>query len=151
MDEANAYFGRAARIFTMLQKRYPDNELAGLAGVRAGENYIRIKDKKRALEVLQSVYENENYDGSTVLAAAMFWSAWCHELIAAELSVNNYGSGAGEHMQEAFKLYNRVRYEHSTTVWAKKSRGRLSSKAFEKIIAEDKKRRERLLEGLKSR
>ena len=144
MDQANAEFIRAARIFTMLQKRYPDNMLAGLAGVRAGENLIRLKDYGRAIEILQKVYENEDYDGSTVLAAAMFWTAWASELKAAE----EYRSDG---KMVAFKLYNRVRFEHSATPWAKKARGRLASKAFEKIIEGEKKRREALLEGLKNR
>lgn len=144
LDEANKNFMRAARIYTQLQERYPQHPLAGAAGVRGGQNLMRVGEFAEALAVLEMVYENEEYDGPDIRARAMYWSGFAHEKIAVRQQ-------RGNAKREAFKLYNRIRFEYSASKWAKLARGRLASQDFAKLVEEDLKRREQAMEALKQR
>ena len=139
-------FLNAAMVFTKLQERFPDDPLAGLAGVRAGQNFMRAHQYQNAIDAFQVVIDNENYDGGSIRARAMFWSAYSRELYPA--SESDYRT-RGRMISEAYQLYRRITFDFQDSIWAKRARGRLADPTFERIIELENKERERMLEALK--
>ncbi len=125
----------AATVFGKLQSRFPEDPLAGLAGLRSAMNYMRAGDYETAINTFKVVVDNETYDGREVRAQALFWSGVSHERLLATA--------------EAYQIYRRTTFDFPDSNWAKRSRGRLADPAFARIIDEEKKAREQLLEGLK--
>ena len=125
----------AARVFKKLQERFPNDPLAGLAGLRSAQNYLRAGDYNEAVVGFQSVIDTEQYDGKTIRSRAMFWMGITYERL--------------ENLQEAYETYRRVTFDFPDSVWAKRSRGRLADPTFARIIEEEKLARERMLEALK--
>ena len=125
----------AATVFGKLQSRFPDDPLAGLAGLRSAMNYMRAGDYETAIDAFKLVVDNETYDGREIRAQALFWSGVSHERLLAT--------------PEAYQIYRRTTFDFPDSNWAKRSRGRLADPAFARIIEQEKEAREQLLEGLK--
>ena len=125
----------AATVFGKLHRRFPDDELAGLAGLRSAMNYMRANDYKTAIEVFQLVVDDESYDGREIRAQALYWSGLSHERLS--------------ETKRAYQIYRRAAFDFPDSIWAKRSRGRLADPAFAKIIEMEEEAREQLLEGLK--
>ena len=132
-------------VFSKLQNRFPDDALAGLAGVRAGQNFMRAQQYDKAIEVFQAVIDNENYEGGRIRAQAMFWSAYSRELFPVD--EGNYKL-RGRLITESYQMYRRITFDFPDSIWAKRSRGRLADPVFEKIIKDENLARERMLEAL---
>ena len=126
----------AATVFGKLQSRFPDDPLAGLAGLRSAMNYMRAGDYETAIDAFKVVVDNETYDGREIRAQALFWSGVSHERLLAT--------------PEAYQIYRRTTFDFPDSNWAKRSRGRLADPAFARIIKQEKEAREQLLEGLKN-
>jgi len=141
-------FLNAAMVFTKLQERFPENKLAGLAGLRASQNFMRAHQYEPAIKGFEIVYDNEKYDGREIRSQAMYWCGLSNERYAGIMSEGNY-RGRGNAMNNAYKLYRRVTFDFPDSKWAKYARGRLSDPVFERIIQVEKEARERMIEALK--
>ncbi len=141
-------FLNAAMVFTKLQERFPDDKLAGLAGLRAAQNFMRAHQYVQAIEGFEVVYRNEKYEGREIRSQAMYWCGLSNERSAGIMSDGNY-KGRGKAMNDAYKLYRRVTFDFSDSKWAKYARGRLTDPAFERIIQVENEARERMIETLK--
>lgn len=104
---------KAAQIFGRLQTRFPDHELAGQAGLRAGRIYFHVERYHDAIRALQSVIENESYDGATLRSHAMYWAGRCHQLLRQPLL--------------AYALFKRITYDFPESRWAAFARAQLST------------------------
>jgi TolA-binding protein len=122
---------KAAQIFERLQTRFPNHELAGKAGLRAGQIYMRAEEFSSAVQALLSVVNNESYDGPTLRSEAMYWTGKCHQALRKEL--------------QAYALYKRITYDFPESKWAAYARGELST---ERLLRLDRQLEiERLQEG----
>ena len=142
-------FLNAAMVFTKLQERFPEDKLAGLAGLRASQNFMRAHQYEPAIKGFEIVYDNEKYDGREIRSQAMYWCGLSNERYAGIMSEGNY-RGRGEAMNNAYKLYRRVTFDFPDSKWAKYARGRLSDPVFERIIQVEKEARERMIEALEN-
>lgn len=133
-------FLNAAMVFAKLEERFPNDPLAGLAGLRAAQNYMRAHQYEKAIRGFQVVIDNEEYDGRDVRAQALYWSGLSHERLP-----------AGAMMNEAYQIYRRITFDFPDSKWAKYARGRLADPAFEKIIALEAQDRERMIQALKEK
>jgi outer membrane protein assembly factor BamD (BamD/ComL family) len=113
---------KAAQIFERLQERFPSDDLAGTAGLRAGQIYMRAEDLPAAIKALESVFNNEGYDGPTLRCEAMYWAGRCHTMMRKDL--------------QAYALYKRITYDFPESKWAAYARSQLSS---ERMLNLDKK------------
>lgn len=141
-------FLRAALIFGKLQERFPDHELAGLAGLRSAQNYMRMHQYEKAIAGFKIVVDNETYDGLEIRAQALYWSGLSHERWVGIMAEGNY-KARGSSLQAAYQTYRRVTFDFPESKWAKMARGRLADAAFARIIELEEKERERMLETLK--
>ncbi len=135
MELARQQYLNAARVFKKLQDRFPTDPLAGLAGLRSAQNYMRAGDFAQAIAGFQKVYDTQEYDDKTIRSQAMYWAGISNERLG--------------QLQQAYQLYRRTTFDFPDSVWAKQSRGRLADPAFAKIIAEEQTERQRMLESLK--
>jgi tetratricopeptide (TPR) repeat protein len=103
---------RSAEIFSRLQERFPDHELAGKGGLRAGQAYMRAGENRSALNAFKSVFEHEAYDGPKIRAQAMYWAGMCYEPL-------------GEPMA-AYSIYKRLTFDFPESKWASFARSQLS-------------------------
>ncbi|MFZ9935507.1 MAG: tetratricopeptide repeat protein [Luteolibacter sp.] len=142
-------FLNAAMVFSKLQERFPDDPLAGLAGLRAAQNFMRAHQYQEALAQFQQVIDSEQYDGPEIRAQAIYWSGISHER-AAGLMVQSNFRGRGDSITSAYQLYRRVTFDFPDSKWAKFARGRLADPVFERIINEEKTARERMIEQIKA-
>lgn len=137
-------FLKAAMVYSKLQERFPDNPLAGLAGLSAAQNYMRAHQYDQAIAGFQIVIDNEQYDDRDIRAQAMYWSGLSHE--------RQPGRGyreRGTAMLSAYQLYRRVTFDFPDSKWAKYARGRLADPVFSDIIELEASEREKMLEALK--
>ncbi len=141
-------FLNAAMVFSKLHERFPDDPLAGLAGLRAAQNFMRAHQYGAAIAQFEEVIDNEQYDGGEIRAQAIYWTGICHERAVGLMSENNW-RGRGEGIREAYELYRRVTFDFPDSKWAKYARGRLADPTFERIIREENEARERMIETLK--
>jgi tetratricopeptide (TPR) repeat protein len=111
---------KAAQIFERLQTRFSDSELAGKAGLYAGQTYMRANEYKKAITALMRVVNDESYDGKILRSGAMYWSAKCHQKL--------------NHLMEAYALYKRITYDFPESKWAAWARAELSE---EKLLRLD--------------
>ena len=142
-------FLKAAMVFAKLQERFPDDPLAGNAGLRAAQNLMRAHQYGAAIDQFRIVIEREDYDDNSVRAQAMYWSGLAYERAVSLMSLDNY-RGRGTGMQEAYELYRRVTFDFSDSKWAKYSRGRLADPAFASIIEKENLARQQMIEALKA-
>ncbi len=141
-------FLRAARVFNKLQQRFPDHELAGLAGLRAAQNFMRAHQYDEAISGFEMVFGNEQYDGREIRSQAMYWNGLSYERKAALMSEGNW-KGRGEAINAGYAIYRRVTYDFPDSQWAKLARGRLADPVFGAIIEKEQFERKIMLEGLK--
>lgn len=141
-------FLNAAMVFEKLQERFPDDSLAGLAGLRAGQNYMRAHQYDKAVKVFTDVHANEEYDDREIRSQSLYWSAISYERISGLMSEDNW-RGKGQAMDSAYEIYRRVTFDFPDSIWAKYSRGRLADPVFEERIRKENETRERMLEALK--
>jgi tetratricopeptide (TPR) repeat protein len=136
-------FLKAAMVYSKLQERFPDNLLAGLAGLSAAQNYMRAHQYKDAIDGFQICIDNEEYDDGNIRAQALYWCGLSHERIP--------GGGwksKGQAMMSAYQIYRRVTFDFPDSKWAKYSRGRLADPVFERIIEQEASMRKKMLEAL---
>lgn len=107
---------KAAQIFERLQSRFPDHVLAGKSGLRAGQIYMRAEQYSDAIKVLQSVIDNESYDGASLRSEAMYWAGRCHQLTRQQML--------------AYALFKRITYDFPESQWAAYARAQLSTEAM---------------------
>jgi tetratricopeptide (TPR) repeat protein len=136
-EKMSSEYRNAAQVFKKLQDRFPNDALAGLAGLRSAQNFLRAGDYKKAIAGFQFVIDQENYDGKTIRSQAMFWAGISHERLSEQ--------------RDAYQLYRRTTFDFPDSVWAKQARGRLADPVFADIIAAEQKAREMMLEALKEK
>ncbi len=141
-------FLNAAMVFAKMEQRFPEDPLAGLAGLRAGQNYMRAHHYSKAFTIFTKCHANEKYDDREIRSQALYWSGICQERMAGLMTEDNY-RGRGDAMETAYEVYRRVTFDFPDSIWAKYSRGRLADPAFEKRIAIENEARERMIEALK--
>jgi tetratricopeptide (TPR) repeat protein len=141
-------FLNAAMVFAKMEQRFPEDPLAGLAGLRAGQNYMRAHHYSKAFTIFTKCHANEKYDDREIRSQALYWSGICQERMAGLMTEDNY-RGRGDAMETAYEVYRRVTFDFPDSIWAKYSRGRLADPAFEKLIAIENEERERMIEALK--
>jgi outer membrane protein assembly factor BamD (BamD/ComL family) len=141
-------FLNAAMVFAKLQQRFPEDPLAGLAGLRAGQNFMRAHQYAKAIKIFTDVHAIENYDDREIRSQALYWNGISNERMAGLMSEDNY-RGRGEAMNTAYEIYRRVTFDFPDSLWAKYARGRLADPAFERLVREENEARERMIEGLK--
>ena len=141
---ATKEYVKAATIFGKLEERFPEHNLAGLAGLRAAQNYMRAGDFEQAIVRFTKVVDTETYDDRSIRSQALYWSGLSHE----RLSVMKRD---GKLMTEAYQIYRRTTFDFPDSKWAKYARGRLADPAFAEIIAKEDKRREKMLDLLKKK
>ena len=107
---------KSAEIFGRLQSRFPDHELAGKAGLRAGQTYMRAKEIEKAIGALRRVIDNESYDGKTLRSEAMYWSGKCYQMQNRQMA--------------AYALYKRITYDFPESKWAAYARGQLAQETL---------------------
>ncbi len=128
-------FLKAALIFGKLVERFPDHDLAGLAGLRSSQNYMRVHQYKKALEGFAKLVDNETYDANEIRSQALFWMGLSYERISDGIN--------------AYKTYRRVTYDFPDSKYAKMARGRLSDPAYAKIIEVEQRGRQGMINALK--
>ena len=141
-------FLNAAMVFAKLQERFPEDPLAGLAGLRAGQNYMRAHQYTKAITILTTVHVNESYDDAEIRAQALYWSGISHERIAGLQAKENWKT-IGQAMESAYEIYRRITFDFPDSLWAKYARGRLADPAFEAIISKETIERETMIESIK--
>lgn len=141
-------FLKAALIFGKLVERFPDNELAGLAGLRSAQNYMRVHHYQKAIDGFEKLVENETYDANEIRSQALFWMGLSYERMYAAMPEADYKS-QGAAINNAYKTYRRVTYDFPDSKYAKTARGRLSDPVFAKIIEDEDRMRQRMLDAIK--
>ena len=63
---AHKEYFKTAKIFERLRERFPDNALAGQAGLRSGQAYMRAGKTKDALDAFMAVTNEEGFDKEVV-------------------------------------------------------------------------------------
>jgi tetratricopeptide (TPR) repeat protein len=110
---------KSANIFARLLERFPEHELAGKAGLRAGQAYMRAGEKSMAVFTLLKVVNNESFDGADVRAPAMYWAGTTYQ------ELND--------LMAAYSMFKRLTYDFPETKWAAFARGRLSEESLLKL------------------
>ena len=141
-------FLNAAMVFSKLSERFPDDPLAGLAGLRAAQNYMRAHQYEEAIDIFEDVVANEEFDDREIRSQALYWQGISNERIVGIASEGNWRQ-RGTGLNNAYQIYRRVTFDFPDSKWAKYARGRLADPAFAKIAAEETKARERMIEALK--
>ncbi|MFM2171422.1 MAG: hypothetical protein RI957_1651, partial [Verrucomicrobiota bacterium] len=141
-------FLNAAMVFAKLQQRFPEDPIAGLSGLRAGQNYMRAHQYNKAIKILTTVHENESYDNTEIRAQALYWAGISHERVAGLQPEGNW-RGIGEAMDSAYEIYRRITFDFPDSLWAKYARGRLADPAFESRVTTENLERERMIESIK--
>ena len=125
----------AAQVFKKLKERFPNDPLAGLAGLRAAQNFMLAGDFAEAVAGFQKVVDTESYDDKTVRSQALVGRGISYERL--------------DNLSEAYEVYRRVTFDFPDSVWAKQARGRLADPVFARIIEAEQEARELMLEALK--
>lgn len=110
---------KTASIFERLQERFPSNELAGQAGLRAGQAYMRAKKNQEAVTAFEKVIAEEGYDGPKIRAQAMYWVGMCYQDLRQEMA--------------AYSTFKRLTYDFPESKWASYARAQLSQERLLKL------------------
>ncbi|GAA5478030.1 tetratricopeptide repeat protein [Haloferula helveola] len=110
---------KTAQIFGRLQERFPGNELAGEAGLRAGQAYMRADKEQEAVDAFKRVTDDEAYDGPKVRAQAMYWTGMCYLDLRQQMA--------------AYSIFKRLTYDFPESKWASYARGQLSQDSLLKL------------------
>ena len=108
---AHKEYYKTAKIFERLLERFPDHTLAGQAGLRSGQAYMRSGKTKEALNAFLAVTNEESFD-KEVRSASMYWAGMCYQNL--------------RNVMSAYSIYKRLTYDFPETDWAKYARGQLS-------------------------
>jgi TolA-binding protein len=127
-------FIKAAVIYDKLQERFPEHDLAGIAGLASAQNYMRAHYDKLALRGFTKVADNEDYDGLSIRAQALYWTGILYERMSVQLQ------------GKAYETYRRTTFEFPDSIWAKYARGRLTQSSFQGIAEAEQKRRKKIRE-----
>ena len=100
---------KTAQIFGRLQERFPSDELAGQAGLRAGQAYMRAGKNQEAVDAFQRVIAEEGYDGPKIRAQAMYWAGMCYQDLRQQMA--------------AYSIFKRLTYDFPESEWAAYARG----------------------------
>ena len=123
---------KTAKIFARLQERFPMNRLAGKAGLRAGQSYMRADKHRDAVNAFKRVMHEQAYDGPGIRAQAMYWAGMSFQELREPMA--------------AYSIFKRLTYDFPESKWASYARAQLSQ---EKMLKLDKKLElERLEAGL---
>lgn len=141
-------FLKAAMVFSKLQQRFPDDPLAGMAGLRAGQNLMRAHKYERAVEQFKAVMDNPQYDDGDTRAQAVYWSGLSFERISGLMGDEDLKKKFIP-MQNAYENYRRVTFDFPDSKWAKYARGRLADPIFADIIARENQDRQRMIDALR--
>lgn len=110
---------KTAQIFSRLQQRFPSNSMAGAAGLRAGQAYMRAGMLTEAITAFNRVISEKSYDGKNVRSQAMYWTGKCHQEKRDQMA--------------AYSMYKRLTYDFPESDWAKYARGQLSQAGMLKL------------------
>ncbi|HEX5791437.1 MAG TPA: tetratricopeptide repeat protein [Luteolibacter sp.] len=122
---------KTASIFSRLQERFPSHPLAGAAGLRAGQAFMRAKQPREAIRVFTIVSNEQGYDGPTIRAQALYWIGMCQQELQMEMA--------------AYSAFKRLTYDFPESEWAAYARAQLSQDKLLKL--ENKLELERLESG----
>ncbi len=125
---AVAEYLKTARIFGRLQERFPTDPLAGQAGLRAGQSYMRANKHQEAVDAFKRVIAEQSYDGKTIRAQAMYWSGMSYQALRQPMA--------------AYSHFKRLTYDFPESEWAAFARSQLSQDNM--LNLEDKLELERL-------
>jgi outer membrane protein assembly factor BamD (BamD/ComL family) len=109
---ATAEYLKTAQIFGRLQERFPTDPLAGQAGLRAGQSFMRASKNQEAVDAFKRVIEEPSYDGPAIRAQAMYWSGMCYQNLRQPMA--------------AYSHFKRLTYDFPESEWAAFARGQLS-------------------------
>jgi tetratricopeptide (TPR) repeat protein len=115
-------YEKAAQIFGRLIERFPSHELAGTAGLRSGQAYIRAGANRQAVKMLLMVIDNTSYNGPEIRAQAMYWAGMSYESLKEPMA--------------AFSIYKRVTFDFPESKWASYARAQLSQDALQNLEAD---------------
>lgn len=125
---ATAEYLKTAQIFGRLQERFPTDPLAGQAGLRAGQSFMRAGKNQEAVDAFKRVIEEPSYDGPAIRAQAMYWSGMCYQNLRQPMA--------------AYSHFKRLTYDFPESEWAAFARGQLSQENM--LNLEDNLEMERL-------
>jgi len=125
---AVAEYLKTARIFGRLQERFPTDPLAGQAGLRAGQSFMRASKHQEAIDAFKRVINEPSYDGVTIRAQAMYWSGMSYQALRQPMA--------------AYSHFKRLTYDFPESEWAAFARGQLSQEGM--LNLEDNLELERL-------
>ncbi|MFU8892852.1 MAG: tetratricopeptide repeat protein, partial [Luteolibacter sp.] len=145
---ATAEFLNAANVYAKLERRFPNDALAGLASLGAAQNFMRAHRYNEAIAQFQRVTDNSTYDGPSLRAQALYWAGLSHERLLATYSEDNWRA-SGNARTAAYQLYRRVTFDFPDSNWAKFARGRLADPTFERLVKEEAEQRARMIEEIK--
>ncbi len=128
MKMAVAEYLKTAQIFGRLQERFPTDPLAGQAGLRAGQSFMRASKHQEAVDAFKRVIAEPSYDGKTIRAQAMYWSGMSYQALRQPMA--------------AYSHFKRLTYDFPESEWAAFARGQLSQEGM--LNLEDKLELERL-------
>jgi outer membrane protein assembly factor BamD (BamD/ComL family) len=109
---AVAEYLKTASIFGRLQQRFPTDPLAGQAGLRAGQSFMRASKHQEAIDAFKRVIAEPSYDGVTIRAQAMYWSGMSFQALRQPMA--------------AYSNFKRLTYDFPESEWAAFARGQLS-------------------------
>lgn len=107
---------KTAQIFGRLQERFPSDSLAGQAGLRAGQAFMRADKKQEAIDAFQRVISDESYDGPGVRAQAMYWMGMSYQDLRQQMA--------------AYSTFKRLTYDFPESKWAAYARAQLSQESL---------------------
>ena len=125
---AVAEYLKTASIFGRLQQRFPTDPLAGQAGLRAGQSFMRANKHQESVDAFKRVIAEPSYDGVTIRAQAMYWSGMSYQALRQPMA--------------AYSHFKRLTYDFPESEWAAFARGQLSQDGM--LDLEDKLELERL-------
>jgi tetratricopeptide (TPR) repeat protein len=143
MSQARNEYLKAANVYAKIRTRFPSNPLASWTRLASAQCYMLCDYFNEALEIYTEIYQDEEMDGETQRAQAMYWSGFCYEKMFV-------GKGDAGNVK-AVRLYNTIRYQYSASVWAKYARGRLVDPAMAGAIKREEERKERMMTAAKKR
>ncbi len=110
---------KTAQIFGRLQERFPSDSLAGQAGLRAGQAFMRAGKEQEAVDSFQRVISDESYDGPKVRAQAMYWMGMSYQALRQQMA--------------AYSTFKRLTYDFPESKWAAYARAQLSQESLLKL------------------
>jgi len=113
---AVAEYLKTAQIFGRLQQRFPSDSLAGQAGLRAGQAFMRAGKHQEAVDAFQRVIAEQGYDGKTIRAQAMYWVGMSYQTLKQPMA--------------AYSIFKRLTYDFPESEWAAFARAQLSQEGL---------------------